>query len=90
MLENLPVAGLMKAANPRIEETPLFQQHYLGRWAIDDSKLVYRFQQPPAYGTPEWWKQEEEEIWEAKERRILKEREARREEEMLFGWIDWP
>lgn len=29
--------------NPRIEETPLFQQHYRGRWVIDDSKLVYRY-----------------------------------------------
>jgi hypothetical protein len=28
----------LKAANPRIEETPLFQQHYLGRWVIDDSR----------------------------------------------------
>ena len=34
----------LKAANPRIEETPLFQQHYLGRWVIDDSRLVYRYQ----------------------------------------------
>src|SRR5205823_856630 len=34
----------LRAANPRIEETPLFQQHYLGRWVIDDSKLVYRYQ----------------------------------------------
>jgi PBSX family phage terminase large subunit len=33
----------LKAANPLIEETPLFQQHYLGRWVIDESKLVYRF-----------------------------------------------
>lgn len=33
----------LKAANPLIEETPLFQQHYLGRWVIDDSKLVYRY-----------------------------------------------
>lgn len=33
----------LKAANPRIEDTPLFQQHYLGRWVIDDSKLVYRY-----------------------------------------------
>lgn len=33
----------LKAANPLIEETPLFQQHYLGRWVIDESKLVYRY-----------------------------------------------
>ena len=25
------------------KHTPLFQQHYLGRWVIDDSKLVYRY-----------------------------------------------
>jgi len=34
----------LKAASPLIEETPLFQQHYLGRWVVDDSKLVYRYQ----------------------------------------------
>src|SRR5438132_365931 len=34
----------LKVANPRIEETPLFQQHYRGRWVIDDSRLVYRYQ----------------------------------------------
>ena len=33
----------LKAANPRIEDTPLFQQHYMGRWVVDDSKLVYRY-----------------------------------------------
>ncbi len=33
----------LKLANPLIEETPLFQQHYLGKWVIDDSNLVYRF-----------------------------------------------
>ncbi len=32
------------AANPLIQETPLFQQNYLGRWVIDESKLVYRYQ----------------------------------------------
>lgn len=32
------------AANPLIEETPLFQQNYKGRWVIDESKLVYRYQ----------------------------------------------
>lgn len=35
----------LKNANPLIEETPLFQQHYLGRWVIDESKLVYRYSQ---------------------------------------------
>lgn len=33
----------LKLANPNIENTPLFQQHYLGKWVIDDSNLVYRF-----------------------------------------------
>lgn len=33
----------LKKANPLIEETSLFQQHYLGKWTVDDSKLVYRF-----------------------------------------------
>jgi hypothetical protein len=33
----------LKAANPLIESTPGFQQNYLGRWVIDDSKLVYRY-----------------------------------------------
>lgn len=33
----------LKAANPLIEQTPGFQQNYLGRWVIDDSKLVYRY-----------------------------------------------
>jgi hypothetical protein len=30
-------------ANPLVEETPGFQQMYLGKWVVDDSKLVYRF-----------------------------------------------
>jgi hypothetical protein len=34
----------LEAANPRIKETPIYQQHYLGRWVIDDSRLVYRYQ----------------------------------------------
>jgi hypothetical protein len=34
----------LKANNPGIEQTPLFQQHYLGLWVIDESKLVYRYQ----------------------------------------------
>ncbi len=48
--------------NPRIEETPLFQQHYLGRWVIDESLLVYRYQPGrndfngtlPAFGAGHW------------------------------------
>lgn len=33
----------LKVSNPRIEETPLFQQNYLGRWTIDDTNLVYKY-----------------------------------------------
>lgn len=33
----------LRLANPAIEQTPLFQQHYLGKWVTDDSKLVYKF-----------------------------------------------
>jgi len=33
----------LKAGNPLIEQTPGFQQNYLGRWVVDDSKLVYRY-----------------------------------------------
>ncbi len=33
----------LRAANPRIEETPLFRQHYLGQWVVDDDARVYRF-----------------------------------------------
>lgn len=29
--------------NPRIQETPLFKQHYLGQWVIDDDARVYKF-----------------------------------------------
>jgi hypothetical protein len=31
------------AGNPRITETPLFKQHYLGQWVIDDDAKVYKF-----------------------------------------------
>ena len=34
----------LKLANPAIEQTPIFQQHYLGKWVVDDTKLVYRFE----------------------------------------------
>jgi len=52
----------LKAVNPRIEDTPLFQQHYLGRWVVDDSKLVYRYATGrndlagclPAYAQGQW------------------------------------
>lgn len=33
----------LTAANPRIVETPLFRQHYLGQWVVDDDARVYRF-----------------------------------------------
>jgi Terminase large subunit, T4likevirus-type, N-terminal len=33
----------LKLANPLVEQTAQFQQHYLGKWLVDDSKLVYRF-----------------------------------------------
>lgn len=35
----------LTAANPRIVETPLFRQHYLGQWVIDDDARVYKFDQ---------------------------------------------
>lgn len=34
----------LRAANPLVDQTPWFQQNYLGRWVVDDSKLVYRYQ----------------------------------------------
>jgi len=33
----------LTAANPRVVETPLFRQHYLGQWVVDDDARVYRF-----------------------------------------------
>jgi hypothetical protein len=33
----------LKASNPAIEDTPLFQQHYYGRWVINDVNLVYSY-----------------------------------------------
>lgn len=33
----------LKAKRPGIEETPLFQQHYLGLWTVDTSALVYAY-----------------------------------------------
>ena len=32
----------MKSYNPNIESTPYFQQHYLARWCVNTSALVYR------------------------------------------------
>ena len=32
-----------KRNNPRIEETPFFQQEYLGQWVVDRDKWVYKF-----------------------------------------------
>jgi len=31
------------ANNPLVVETPLFKQHYLGKWFVDTDKLVYKF-----------------------------------------------
>lgn len=36
------IADLVEG-NPRIQETPLFKQHYLGQWVIDDDARVYKF-----------------------------------------------
>ena len=51
----------LKFSNPGIEDTPLYQQHYMGRWVVDDSKLVYRylvgrndFTTPPAFDYGGW------------------------------------
>ena len=33
----------MKAANPRVVETPWFRQNYLGEWVVELDKLVYRY-----------------------------------------------
>ena len=33
----------LTAANPRVVETPLFRQHYLGQWVVDDDARVYKF-----------------------------------------------
>lgn len=33
----------LKRLRPGIEETPLFQQHYLGLWTVDTSALVYSY-----------------------------------------------
>ena len=32
-----------KAINPHIEETPLFQQAFLGKWVVDTDNLVYKY-----------------------------------------------
>jgi len=52
----------LKAANPLIEEEPFFQQHYLGRWVVDVSNKVYRYDPTrnawdgllPDYGWKPW------------------------------------
>lgn len=36
---------LLKATNPRIEETPAYQRMYLGKWVEDLDKLVYKYQE---------------------------------------------
>lgn len=55
------IAG-MRANNPHIDEVPSFQREYLGKWAIDDNKLVYRYDPDrnkwdgklPKYNQGEW------------------------------------
>lgn len=53
----------LTAGNPRIVETPLFRQHYLGQWVIDDDARVYKFdavrngyrgELPPVVGRGRW------------------------------------
>ena len=52
----------MRLVNPLIDATPVYQEQYLGEWAIDDSKLVYRYRRavndyvarPPL--SPERWR----------------------------------
>lgn len=53
----------LTAGNPRIVETPLFRQHYLGQWVIDDDARVYKFdvvrngyrgELPPIAGRGRW------------------------------------
>ena len=39
----LAAMNRLKEKTPGIEETPWFQQMYLGMWAIDESALVYKF-----------------------------------------------
>lgn len=50
-----------KRNNPRIEETPFFQQEYLGKWVIDKDKCVYKFDPDrntfdtlPEYASGDW------------------------------------
>jgi|GEM_PF-1909746 len=35
--------AMLKETQPRIEETPSFQRMYLGKWVVDTSALVYKF-----------------------------------------------
>jgi hypothetical protein len=52
----------LRGANENIDEVPWFQQDYLGRWVVDDTKLVYRFDaarntfdgELPKYAKGEW------------------------------------
>lgn len=47
-------------------------------------------EQPPAYGTPEWWKLEEEKMLQAELREAQERRQAQEDEELLFGAPLWP
>lgn len=33
----------LKESDPLVEEQPWFQQHYLGKWVIEDSNKIYRY-----------------------------------------------
>jgi len=52
----------LKSADPHVEEQPWFQQHYLGRWVVDSSNQIYRYNDDrngwngtlPDYGWTRW------------------------------------
>jgi hypothetical protein len=52
----------LKAADPFVEEQSWFQQHYLGKWTVDDSSKIYRYNSErnawdgilPDYGWKRW------------------------------------
>lgn len=59
--QRLEIAELV-AANPLIEQTPTFKKHFLGQWCIDDTLLVYKYQESrnsfdgtlPEFRTGQW------------------------------------
>ena len=53
--------AMMKASNPFIEESPLYQQHWLGKWVTEDDARVYKYvagkndyERLPKYETGSW------------------------------------